>query len=140
VALQIFDDLWRLADPPPEESQGESEARFGTCMVGTRILLNELLRKVRVGGGVCLCVCVCVSVCCCVQLKLSVSLSVCLSIYLSICLPVCLSLESASCHYIHVIACHYIHTHTHRSRPRRRRCTAASWTCASAGSRQSWRV
>ena len=63
IALQLFDDLWKLSAPPspvcsePEyqggqEQEGADEegaALFGSCMLGTRMLLNELLRQVRRG-------------------------------------------------------------------------------------------
>jgi len=51
VALQIFDDLWKIADPKKDDDVGNDVRRgdleanlFSNCMVGTRILLNELLK------------------------------------------------------------------------------------------------
>ena len=48
VALQMFDDLWKIADPPREcdSDATASLALFSNCMIGTRILLNELLKMV----------------------------------------------------------------------------------------------
>lgn len=53
VALQIFDDLWKISDPEVdegnEEARADNETLFSNCMVGTRILLNELLKLVSEG-------------------------------------------------------------------------------------------
>ena len=50
IALQIFDDLWKIADPHLDDGDAQNAedeaALFKNCMIGTRILLNELQSKV----------------------------------------------------------------------------------------------